>query len=238
MGEVIACNKVAGKRAGLCRDAFTVEISRGINDANVLVLGAKVTPPDEAEATAANDDAPIDVAGGNRTAHRGALRRVVHLRVAVRPRVGHDVPTVDQRGDESRLDRDTVLVGGDRYPQRRSQSCMSSRSFGTCTSATRGLLSRSTRRSSWPKQKAEAELYDNSALRIMSPWLIQQLEEARQLLGRDFWSYGHDANRDVLTTFLRCHHEQGLSRLMVTPDELFAPESTESALICAPALTR
>jgi ribose 5-phosphate isomerase B len=49
MGEVIACNKVPGIRAGLCRDDFTVAISRGNNDANVLVLGAKVTPPDEAE---------------------------------------------------------------------------------------------------------------------------------------------------------------------------------------------
>jgi ribose 5-phosphate isomerase B len=49
MGEVIACNKLPGIRAGLCRDDFTVAISRGNNDANVLVLGAKVTPPDEAE---------------------------------------------------------------------------------------------------------------------------------------------------------------------------------------------
>lgn len=49
MGEVIACNKIAGIRAGLCRDDFTVAISRGNNDANVLVLGAKVTPPAEAE---------------------------------------------------------------------------------------------------------------------------------------------------------------------------------------------
>jgi ABC-type nitrate/sulfonate/bicarbonate transport system substrate-binding protein len=81
------------------------------------------------------------------------------------------------------------------------------------------------------KEKAEAELYDTSALRVMSPWLIQHLEEARQLLGRDYWSYGLHANRDVLTTFLRYHHEQGLSQRLVAPDELFAPESTESALI-------
>ena len=43
MGEVIACNKVAGIRAGLCGDMFQVGISRGNNDSNVLVLGAKVT---------------------------------------------------------------------------------------------------------------------------------------------------------------------------------------------------
>lgn len=42
MGEVIACNKVKGVRAGLCADMFQVGISRGNNDSNVLVLGAKV----------------------------------------------------------------------------------------------------------------------------------------------------------------------------------------------------
>lgn len=42
MGEVIACNKVKGIRAGLCADMFQVGISRGNNDSNVLVLGAKV----------------------------------------------------------------------------------------------------------------------------------------------------------------------------------------------------
>lgn len=81
------------------------------------------------------------------------------------------------------------------------------------------------------KQKAEAELYDSSALRIMSPWLVQQLEADRHLLGPDFWSYGLEPNRDVLSTFLRYHHGQGLSPRLVSPHELFVPESTESALI-------
>lgn len=42
MGELIACNKIRGIRAGLCHDLFTTEISRAHNDANVLVMGAKV----------------------------------------------------------------------------------------------------------------------------------------------------------------------------------------------------
>jgi hypothetical protein len=81
------------------------------------------------------------------------------------------------------------------------------------------------------KQDAYDRLYDSSALRFMVPWLNQHLEDARELLGEDYWSYGLDANRDVLATFLRYHHEQGLSRRLVTPEELFAPESTESAVI-------
>jgi ribose 5-phosphate isomerase B len=47
-GEVIACNKVRGVRAGLLQTPSSVEISRGNNDSNVLVLGAKVTTHDEA----------------------------------------------------------------------------------------------------------------------------------------------------------------------------------------------
>lgn len=45
-GEHIACNKIRGVRAGLCHDRFTTEISRAHNDANVLVIGAKVIPPE------------------------------------------------------------------------------------------------------------------------------------------------------------------------------------------------
>jgi ribose 5-phosphate isomerase B len=48
-GEVIACNKIRGVRAGLCHNRFSTEISRGNNDANVLVMGAKVLTFQEAE---------------------------------------------------------------------------------------------------------------------------------------------------------------------------------------------
>jgi ribose 5-phosphate isomerase B len=48
-GESIACNKVRGIRAALCHSVWTAEISRGNNDANVLVLGAKVVAAELAE---------------------------------------------------------------------------------------------------------------------------------------------------------------------------------------------
>lgn len=81
------------------------------------------------------------------------------------------------------------------------------------------------------KNRAMAELYDASALRFMLPWLIPGLEEARSLLGEDYWSYGLQANEHVLDTFLRYHHEQGLSRRQYAPADLFAPESTENFVI-------
>ncbi|TFD08185.1 ABC transporter substrate-binding protein [Cryobacterium sp. TMT1-66-1] len=82
------------------------------------------------------------------------------------------------------------------------------------------------------KAQAAARIYDASALQIMEPWLMFHLEEARALLGEDYWSYGlGSADRNVLATFLRYHHEQGLSRVRREPEELFAPESLESFVI-------
>ena len=81
------------------------------------------------------------------------------------------------------------------------------------------------------KREAEASLYDSSALRFMLPWLNQDLEQAIALMGEDYWSYGLQANIAVLETFLRYHHEQGLSKRLLEPAELFAPESIEAFVI-------
>jgi ribose 5-phosphate isomerase B len=48
-GEQIAANKIRGVRAALCHCVFTAEIARAHNDANVVVMGAKVIAPDLAE---------------------------------------------------------------------------------------------------------------------------------------------------------------------------------------------
>ncbi len=48
-GEQVACNKIVGIRAGLCHDEFTAEISAGHNNANVLIMGAKMSTPTMAE---------------------------------------------------------------------------------------------------------------------------------------------------------------------------------------------
>lgn len=81
------------------------------------------------------------------------------------------------------------------------------------------------------KRLAFESLYDSSALRFMLPWMNTDLEQAKSLMGPDYWSYGLHDNTEVLSTFLRYHHDQGLSRRLMTPDELFAPESTESFVI-------
>ena len=62
----------------------------------------------------------------------------------------------------------------------------------------------------------------------MLPWLTDHVEETRALMGDDYWAYGFARNRSTLETFLRYHHEQGLSKRLLTPEELFAPEAMES----------
>jgi 4,5-dihydroxyphthalate decarboxylase len=82
------------------------------------------------------------------------------------------------------------------------------------------------------KKQAYARIYDASALRFMEPWLNQHLEDARRLLGEDYWSYGlSETDHNVLATFLRYHYEQGLSRRLRTPEQLFAPEALEAFVI-------
>ena len=78
------------------------------------------------------------------------------------------------------------------------------------------------------QKEAYAELRETAALKCMLPWLPHHVEETEQLMGRDFWPYGYEPNVPALTTFLRYHHEQGLSKRLLTPKELFAPESLES----------
>jgi len=62
----------------------------------------------------------------------------------------------------------------------------------------------------------------------MLPWLTAHVEDAVREMGEDWWSYGFHANRHVLETFLRYHHEQGLSKRQLKPEDMFAPETMEA----------
>jgi 4,5-dihydroxyphthalate decarboxylase len=58
---------------------------------------------------------------------------------------------------------------------------------------------------------------------VVTPWFSKLFEENRALLGEDWWPYGLGANRRVLDTFLRYHHEQGLSKRLLTSEDIIAP---------------
>jgi 4,5-dihydroxyphthalate decarboxylase len=78
------------------------------------------------------------------------------------------------------------------------------------------------------KERAMEGLNQTHVLANMLPWLVSHVEEAKRLLGEDWWPYGLEANRQVLETFLRYHHEQGLSKRRFTPEEIFARETLVS----------
>jgi 4,5-dihydroxyphthalate decarboxylase len=73
-----------------------------------------------------------------------------------------------------------------------------------------------------------ADLKESAALKAMLPWLNHHVEEAIAEMGEDYWPYGFERNRATLDTFLRYHHEQGLSKRRLAPEDLFAPESLEA----------
>ncbi len=79
---------------------------------------------------------------------------------------------------------------------------------------------------------AQQEVYDDlrqvHAFKSMLPWLPSHVEDAELLMGQDFWPYGYEPNVHVLETFLRYSYEQGLSKRLLDPCELFPPEVRES----------
>jgi len=81
------------------------------------------------------------------------------------------------------------------------------------------------------KAVAFSKLADTSASKVMLPFVDQQLREAQDLMGHDFWPYGVSANRRCLEYFLQQHHKQGLSDRLVTIPELFHPTTFEVARI-------
>jgi hypothetical protein len=65
-------------------------------------------------------------------------------------------------------------------------------------------------------------LYDSDALHLAFPWLLDHIEEAEATFGRDYWSYGVEANRPAFEAIGRYLFEQGLAPRAVAAEELFA----------------
>lgn len=78
------------------------------------------------------------------------------------------------------------------------------------------------------QQRTYEDLDEVAAMKVMLPWTVAYVEEARREMGNEWWPYGLAPNRHVLDTFLRYHHDQGLSKRRLQPEELFAPETLEA----------
>lgn len=77
------------------------------------------------------------------------------------------------------------------------------------------------------KAQCLRELEEVTALKVTLPWVAQEAEETRRLMGDDFWPYGVAENRKVLETLVRYSWEQGLSKRPLTVEELFAKSTLE-----------
>ena len=75
------------------------------------------------------------------------------------------------------------------------------------------------------KQLAYANMETTTSLKITLPWVSQELEETRELMGKDFWRYGIEANRKELELIMRYTHEQGMVKRRGQFEEMFAPST-------------
>ncbi len=81
------------------------------------------------------------------------------------------------------------------------------------------------------KALAVHELNEICHLAVTLPWMVHHHNEAKALMGEDYWPYGLDANRHVIEKFAQYHYGQGLSVRPVAPEELFARSSLDLSKI-------
>ena len=77
------------------------------------------------------------------------------------------------------------------------------------------------------KQKAYADLETTTSLKVTLPWVTQEFEDTRKLMGKNYWPYGIEANSKELEAVMRYTHEQGLIKRRLKFEELFHPSTLE-----------
>jgi 4,5-dihydroxyphthalate decarboxylase len=75
------------------------------------------------------------------------------------------------------------------------------------------------------KQKAYANLETTTSLKVTLPWVTQEFEDTRKLMGKNYWPYGIEANSKKLEAVMRYTDEQGLVKHRHKFEELFHPST-------------
>jgi 4,5-dihydroxyphthalate decarboxylase len=80
--------------------------------------------------------------------------------------------------------------------------------------------------------EAKQQVYDfqrkHAWFKTTQPWISQELEQTREIMGNNFYSYGFTKNnRSALNALFRYCHDQGLANRVVTIEELFHPSTLE-----------
>ncbi|HEV8655876.1 MAG TPA: ABC transporter substrate-binding protein [Candidatus Limnocylindria bacterium] len=78
------------------------------------------------------------------------------------------------------------------------------------------------------KRVCAATIYDTAALAYMLPWMNEEIETVRALMGEDWWPYGLEPNRKTLETFLRYAAGQRIADRPLAVEDLFAPETLDT----------
>jgi len=77
------------------------------------------------------------------------------------------------------------------------------------------------------KQIAYENLATTTVLRTSLPWVTEEYEETRRLMGNDYWRYGIEANRKELEAVMRYTYEQGLVKEHGSFEDMFYPSTLE-----------
>ena len=66
-------------------------------------------------------------------------------------------------------------------------------------------------------------LGETGVLKITLPWITEEFDTTKNLMGDNFWKYGIEANRKELESIMRYVYDQGLVNKKVRFEELFDP---------------
>lgn len=75
------------------------------------------------------------------------------------------------------------------------------------------------------KQLAYDTLKTTAAYFTTLPWIAQEAEETRKLMGENYWPYGLEPNLKTLNALLQFSHEQGLAKRKLKIEDLFHPST-------------
>jgi len=71
------------------------------------------------------------------------------------------------------------------------------------------------------KNKTYASLESTTVSKVTLPWLTDEFESTKELMGDNFWPYGIEANRKELEAIMRYVYEQGLTKEQIGFEEMF-----------------
>ncbi len=81
------------------------------------------------------------------------------------------------------------------------------------------------------KERSLERMADITASSVPLPWMSDYAAQSKEIMGKDFWPYGLEPNRVTLEAFTRYAWEQGITSRLMTPEELFVPETLQGVKV-------